>query len=606
MALYIGNKKYCAVVNANVNNQDKIITANGSYVPEDGYSGFGVVRVQVPEPVFEEKTVTPSTSEQIITPSTGVDGLSSVTVQAVTSSIDKDIIAGNIKKGIDILGVTGTLEFTTEEVTINPTTAQQIKTPTADGYSKVTVNAVTNEIDSNIQPANIKKDVTILGIVGTCVESVTTTRTITSNGTFTPPEGYTGFSSVTVEKLAELEDITINPSTQSQSFTSTDYEGYGTITVNPVTAAIDSDIIASNIKTGVEILGVTGTLTPLRGQTKTITANGTYTPSSGYNGFTSVTVDVDTVKNQDKTITANGTYTPDAGYTGFGTVTVNINTVNNTNLTVTPKTTSQSFTPASPYTGYGTVTVNAVTSAIDSNITAANIKSGVKILGVTGTLQAGKVQASKTLTVGSTTATTTTITPDSGYDGIASVTVDLTWIKEQLEALNAGDGESGGDTEVSLQDITLTQAGTYTCDGAYDGFGIVTIDLDWVDVKINAIRAEQVTTSVDEFLQDTAENIVTDATVVRSYACYYQTALSQAVLNNCTVINEYAFANSGLEKLIIYTQSLCTLTSTTAFEGTTIEAGTGSIYVPDSLVDTYKAATNWNIYADQIVGVSTL
>lgn len=569
MALYIGNKKYCAVVNANVNNQDKIITANGSYVPEDGYSGFGVVRVQVPEPVFEEKTVTPSTSEQIITPSTGVDGLSSVTVQAVTSSIDGDIIAGNIKKGINILGVTGTLEFTTEEVTINPTTAQQIKTPTADGYSKVTVNAVTNEIDSNIQPENIKKDVTILGIVGTCVESVTTTRTITSNGTFTPPEGYTGFSSVTVEKLAELEDITINPSTQSQSFTSTDYEGYGTITVNPVTAAIDSDIIASNIKTGVEILGVTGTLTPLRGQTKTITANGTYTPSSGYNGFTSVTVDVDTVNNQTLTVTSNGTYTPSSGYTGFSSVTVNVNTVKNQNITLTENGT---YTPDSGYTGFGTVIVDVVI-ANNQDITITD--EGV-------------------------------YTPDSGYTGFGTVTVDLTWIKEQLEALNAGDGESGGDTEISLQDITLTQAGTYTCDGAYDGFGTVTVDLDWVDVKINAIRAEQVTTSIDEFLDDTAENIVTDATIVRSYACYYQTALSQAVLNNCTVINEYAFANSGLEKLIIYTQSLCTLTSTTAFEGTTIEAGTGSIYVPDSLVDTYKAATNWNIYADQIVGVSTL
>ena len=319
-----------------------------------------------------------------------------------------------------------------------------------------------------------------------------------------------------------------------------------------------------------------------------------------------MTVNVNTVKNQNKTITANGTYTPDAGYTGFGTVTVNINTVNNTNLTVTPKTTSQSFTSASPYTGYGTVTVNAVTSAIDSNITAANIKSGVKILGVTGTLQAGKVQASKTLTVGSTTATTTTITPDSGYDGIARVTVDLTWIENQLKALNAGDSSSGTSSQVTLQDITLTQAGTYVCDGAYDGFGTVTVDLDWVDAKINAIRAEQVSTSVDAFLDDTAENIVTDSTIIRSYACYYQTALNQAVLNNCTTINEYAFANSGLQKLIINTQTVCTLTSSTAFEGTVIASGTGSIYVPDNLVSTYKTATNWNLYADQIVGVSTL
>lgn len=600
MALYIGNKKYCAVVNANVNNQDKIITANGNYVPEEGYSGFGVVRVQVPEPVFEEKTITPTTQEQTFTPSVGVDGFSSITIQPVTNTIDEDIKAENIKKGIDILGVTGTLEFTTEELTIAPTTAQQIKTPTVDGYSKVTIDAVTNEIDSNIQPENIKKDVTILGITGTCVESVTTTRTITSNGVFTPPEGYTGFSSVTVEKIP-TEDITIDPTTEEQTFTSTEYEGYGTVTVNPVTAAIDSDIIAENIKTGIEILGVTGTLEPLSGETKTITANGTYTPSSGYNGFTSVTVEVDTVNNQELTINQNGTYTPDEGYTGFSSVTVDINTVNNQELTVT---TNGTYTPEDGYTGFSTVVVN-VETVNNQDITLNANGTYTPDVGYTGfgTVTVDVIIANNQ----DITITDEGIyTPDEGYTGFGTVTVDLTWIKEQLEALNAGDSSTGSSGDVSLQDITLTQAGTYVCDGAYDGFGTVTVDLDWVDTKINAIRAEQVSTSVDAFLDDTAENIVTDATIIRSYACYYQTALNQAVLNNCTTINEYAFANSSLQKLIINTQTVCTLTSSTAFEGTVIASGTGSIYVPDNLVDTYKEATNWNLYADQIVGVSTL
>lgn len=53
--------------------------------------------------------------------------------------------------------------------------------------------------------------------------------------------------------------------------------------------------------------------------------------------------------------------------------------------TVTPKTTKQTITAGSGYNGLGTVTVNAVTSAIDDNIVAGNIKSGVTILGVEGT-----------------------------------------------------------------------------------------------------------------------------------------------------------------------------------------------------------------------------
>lgn len=55
------------------------------------------------------------------------------------------------------------------------------------------------------------------------------------------------------------------------------------------------------------------------------------------------------------------------------------------NKTVTPTTSKQTITAGSGYNGLGTVTVNAVTAAIDANITAANIKSGVTILGVEGT-----------------------------------------------------------------------------------------------------------------------------------------------------------------------------------------------------------------------------
>lgn len=55
------------------------------------------------------------------------------------------------------------------------------------------------------------------------------------------------------------------------------------------------------------------------------------------------------------------------------------------NKTVTPTTAEQIITAGEGYDGLGTVTVSAVTAAIDENIVAANIKSGVTILGVTGT-----------------------------------------------------------------------------------------------------------------------------------------------------------------------------------------------------------------------------
>ena len=63
-------------------------------------------------------------------------------------------------------------------------------------------------------------------------------------------------------------------------------------------------------------------------------------------------------------------------------------------LSVTPSTSAQQITPTSPVDGYNEVNVAAVTNAIDANITPGNIKDGVTILGVLGTLTAAGLQLS--------------------------------------------------------------------------------------------------------------------------------------------------------------------------------------------------------------------
>lgn len=62
----------------------------------------------VSTPVIDPLSITPTTSQQTITAPSGTDGYSPITVDAVTSSIDNNIQAGNIKSGVNILGVTGT------------------------------------------------------------------------------------------------------------------------------------------------------------------------------------------------------------------------------------------------------------------------------------------------------------------------------------------------------------------------------------------------------------------------------------------------------------------------------------------------------------------
>ena len=139
-----------------------------------------------------------------------------------------------------------------------------------------------------------------------------------------------------------LASLTVTPSTTAQTLTPpSGTDGYNTVKVNAVTSAIDSDIVAGNIKSGVNILGVTGTVTALAGETKTVsitsTSGNTFTPSSGKNGITS--------------IKCNPT---------------------NKALTITPTTTTQTFTVPTNYSGYGTVTCGAGTQPSGTYTITAN------------------------------------------------------------------------------------------------------------------------------------------------------------------------------------------------------------------------------------------
>jgi len=154
-----------------------------------------------------------------------------------------------------------------------------------------------------------------------------------------------------------INSLNVTPSTSAQTITASGgVDGFNPVNVSAVDASIDSNIQSGNIVAGKSILGINGSATVLNGETRSVSltnANGqTFTPSSGKNGITSITV-----------------------------------TPNNEARTVTPTTSQQALTVNSGYSGNGTVTVNAVTSAIDNNIQPENIKKDVVILGTTGTYE---------------------------------------------------------------------------------------------------------------------------------------------------------------------------------------------------------------------------
>ena len=65
-------------------------------------------------------------------------------------------------------------------------------------------------------------------------------------------------------------------------------------------------------------------------------------------------------------------------------------------------------------------------------------------------------------------------------------------------------------------------------------------------------------------------------------------------------ITALSLDNTNLSVLIVRTGSVCSLANTNAFTNTPIAKGTGYVYVPRNLVDSYKSATNWSSYANQI------
>lgn len=172
--------------------------------------------------------------------------------------------------------------------------------------------------------------------------------------------GYIDTNATTTLQLSTQSAKTITPSTSSQTAVSAGKYTTGNITV----AAVPTE-------------------------TKSITANGTYTPTSG-KWFSSVDVNVPekTFNTQTKTVTpseSKQTISPDSGYNGLSSVTVNA--ISSTYIgsgitkkaaeTIIPSTTDKTI-DSGQYLN-GTQTIKG-----DSNLVASNIISGKTIFGVSG------------------------------------------------------------------------------------------------------------------------------------------------------------------------------------------------------------------------------
>lgn len=218
--------------------------------------------------------VTPNTDEQ----DHSAGYYNSVQVRPVTATVDENIKAENIKSGVSILGVSGTVtELNGHELEVTPATEQKIITPEENynAITKVTVDAVTSSIDSNIKPENIKKDISILGVTGTMESIDTSDATATADDIVVNKTAYVNGQKITgtiptATTITEDGSVQLTSDGQFKASATVPNDIYLHSDITPrmiwlnLTKTQVADAIgltADKIKAGETILGITGTYT---------------------------------------------------------------------------------------------------------------------------------------------------------------------------------------------------------------------------------------------------------------------------------------------------------------------------------------------------------
>lgn len=176
--------------------------------------------------------------------------------------------------------------------------------------------------------------------------------------------------------------------------------------------------------------------------------------------------------------------------------------------------------------------------------------------------------------------------------------VDIqTSLISQIQSVVSGKAAGSGTNEVELSLLTreiteysnptLTYIGPY----AFSGTSIASLNLPSL-TTIGGYAFYECTTLANVTFQSLTEvpyNGLRQYKGLVKADFYVLKKIGQNGFYQCT----------NFETLIIRTNSVCTLVAGTIFNGSKIFSGTGYIYVPSSLVDSYKTATNWSTYANQ-------
>ena len=124
--------------------------------------------------------------------------------------------------------------------------------------------------------------------------------------------------------------------------------------------------------------------------------------------------------------------------------------------------------------------------------------------------------------------------------------------------------------------------------------------------NVNLPECTTVDSSAFSYCEKLQNVNIPKCTIINYSVFEFCKSLKKIDLNVVEKIKYGAFSNCNLLECvkILNTETVCALANKSAFSNTPIENGTGYIYVPDALVNDYKKATNWSVYANQIKPLS--